>query len=162
MGVGLAPVGEDTMELKRIGRQGLLLMMGLWASGCALVEQRADDAAWQGEPVLIGTVGDKQYQLKDLTVRPSHRVCDVAAYSAGFKNALVDRWDTNAMLDRLPKRLYFNVRPVNLRGFLATARTGSALRRASWWARPMATRQANGCTRSLSDATPAADNSRSC
>lgn len=109
------------MELKRIGRQGLLLMMGLWASGCALVEQRADDAAWQGEPVLIGTVGDKQYQLKDLTVRPSHRVCDVAAYSAGFKNALVDRWDTNAMLDRLPKRLYFNVRPVNLRGFLATA-----------------------------------------
>jgi len=109
------------MNLNRMRRYGLLLALHLLISGCSLLDLRPDDGAWQGEPVVIGTVGDMRYQLKELTVRPSLQVCDVSAYTAGFKNALVDRWDTNAMLDRLPKRFYLAVPPVDLRGFLAAS-----------------------------------------
>lgn len=109
------------MNLNWMLWRGLLLALCLLASGCSLLDLRPDDGAWQGEPLLIGTVGGKRYQLKDLTVRPSRQVCDVAAYTTGFKNALVDRWDTNVMLDRLPKRFYLDVPPVDLRSALASS-----------------------------------------
>jgi len=50
--------------------------------------------------VVIGTVGETHYQLKDLTVRPSLQVCDVSAYTAGFR--MVGEADG----DRAGKRLY--------------------------------------------------------
>ncbi|MGE3259219.1 MAG: hypothetical protein AB7J94_06195, partial [Geobacter sp.] len=59
--------------------------------------------------------------LKDLTFRPSRWICDVDAYRAGFRNALVDRWDTNAMLDRLPKRFYLDVPPRDVRSILVVS-----------------------------------------
>jgi hypothetical protein len=110
-------------------RYGLLLVLSLLISGCSLLDLRPDDGAWQGEPVVIGTVGETRYQLKELTVRPSHQVCDVAAYVAGFRNALVDRWDTNAMLDRLPQRFYLDVSPVDLRGFSAAPSNRKCVRK---------------------------------
>jgi hypothetical protein len=116
-----AVVNEDGMKLNRMRRYGLLLALGVLMSGCSLLNLRPDEGAWQGDPVMIGTVGETRYQLKDLTFRPSRWICDVDAYRAGFRNALVDRWDTNAMLDRLPKRFYLDVPPRDVRSFLVAS-----------------------------------------
>lgn len=99
----------------------ILLAACLLVSGCSLLTPRPGDETGQGELVRIGTVGDKRHQIKGLSVRTTFPICDDQAYAAGFRNALVDRWDTNAMLDRLPKRFYLDVTPVDLRKFLTSS-----------------------------------------
>lgn len=109
------------MTTNRVRQYGLLLGFCLLLGGCALLDVRPDDGAWHGAPVVIGSIGEKRYLLKDLSMRPSRWICDADAYRAGFRNALVDRWDTNAMLDRLPKRFYLDVPPLDVRSYLAAS-----------------------------------------
>ena len=89
-------------------------------AGCAMLGRHPVTGTGQGEPIAIGIIGDKRHQIKGLMVRTSNPVCDLNAYVASFRNGLVNRWDTNAMLDRLPKRLYLDVPPENLRRFFAS------------------------------------------
>lgn len=109
------------MNMNRMRQYCLLLALSQLLSGCALLDLRPEDGVWRGEPVVIGSIGEKRYQLKELSMRPSRWVCDTDAYRAGFRNALVDRWDTNAMLDRLPKRFYLDVPPLDVRSNLAAS-----------------------------------------
>lgn len=95
----------------------MLLTSCLLVGGCAILEPHRGEDHAPGELIRIGTIGDKRYQIKGLSVRIAHSVCDEKAYVASFRNGLVNRWDTNAMLDRLPKRYFLDVPPENLRGF---------------------------------------------
>ena len=93
----------------------LPVFCGLMLAACSGVGLRLPgDGVGAGQQIEIGTVGDKRYQIKGLVVRTSTPVCDLPAYLAGFKNGLVNRWDTNVMLDRLPKRYYLDIPPENL------------------------------------------------
>jgi hypothetical protein len=89
-------------------------------AGCAMLGRHPGAGTGQGEPIVIGVIGEKRHLIKGLMVRTSTPVCDVNAYVASFRNGLVNRWDTNAMLDRLPKRWYLDVPPEDLRRFFSS------------------------------------------
>ena len=110
----------------------LPVFCGLMLTACSGVGLRLPgDGISAGQQIEIGTVGDKKYQIKGLVVRTSAPVCDLPAYLAGFKNGLVNRWDTNVMLDRLPKRFYLDVPPENLDRYVSSPQDGICQRKSA-------------------------------
>jgi hypothetical protein len=108
----------------RVKQPLMLLAFCLLAAGCATLDQRPGGEAGQAKPIQIGTIGDKRYKIKGLVVRTSNPVCDVKAYVAGFRNGLVNRWDTNVMMDRLPKSYYLDLPPESFRKLVSASGDG--------------------------------------
>lgn len=108
---------------------GILIVL----SGCSVtgVERRTDERGQSqaiyrissekpgASAIQIGTIGRSRHVVRDVVVRPIEPVCNEKAYVAAFRNSFVDRWDTNVMMDRLPKGYYIDIAMEDLRAFKA-------------------------------------------